>query len=185
RIKTGDEPQGCHHHDDGESVMRLVSINKQQLSRIILVLGLAGACVALLMLAARFISIGINVTDSLPGKIFVIVKHSHVNKGDIIAFYPPDSHLHQAQDMLIKQIVGIPGDAVWQQDSVYFINDEQVGFAFETTRKGLKLEPGPKGTIPEAHYFVATSHPYSFDSRYQEIGWINHNQIIGRVITLW
>ncbi len=165
--------------------MWLAPINKQQLSRIITVLGLAGACVTLLVLAAHFISIGINVTSSLPGTVFAIVKHGSVNKGDIIAFYPPDSHLHQVQDILIKKIVGMPGDAVWRQNSVYFVNDEQVGFAFETTRKGLKLEPGPKGTIPEAHYFVATSHPYSFDSRYAGIGWISHDQIIGRVITLW
>jgi len=160
-------------------------INKQRPYRIIAVLGLSGLCVALLVLVARFISIGINVTDSLPGTLFVIIKHSPIDKGDTIAFHPPDSRLHHARDVLIKQIVGIPGDEVWQQDSVYFVNDVQVGLAFGGTRKGVTLNPGPEGEIPDHYYFVSTNHPYSFDSRYREIGWVGHDQIIGRVVLRW
>jgi len=163
----------------------LTVICKQYLSRIVGVMVVLILSVALFALVGDFIRLGINVSNSLPGTLVAIVKHGQFSKGDVIAFHPPTSQIHQGSDILIKEIVGMPGDIVWQQDNIYFINDEQVGFAFGKTRKDIILHPSPEGAIPAQHYFVSTQHPYSFDSRYAEVGWVSLDQIIGRVVTLW
>jgi len=165
--------------------MQFKRISRQALFRIGICLGVALFLLALIVCLGRFINIGINISGSLPVKLVLIIKNADFGKGDIIAFHPPDSSLHQTDELLIKTVMGVPGDIVWQDDGLYFVNEVVIGMAQEQSRQGVKLNPGPQGKISEQHYFVGSNNPYSFDSRYAEIGWVQDAQIIGRVITLW
>lgn len=129
--------------------------------------------------------IGINGTDSLPGVLYLVFKQQlPETPGDLVAFHPPRNRFYRDGMFFIKKAIGMPGDEVTSEGSRFYINGEYVGTAKQRSRTGEPLRPGPIGVIPDGHYFVSTPHPNSYDSRYEDIGWISKNRIIGRAVRL-
>lgn len=83
-----------------------------------------------------------------------------------------------------SKAIGIPGDEVTREDNRFYINGEYIGTTKYRSRTGEPLRPGPIGVIPDGHYFVWTPHPDSYDSRYEDIGWISKDRIIGCAVRL-
>ncbi len=76
----------------------------------------------------------------------------------------------------------MPGDEIiWVGDTVY-VAGKPVGTAKSENRFGEALEKTPAGVIPNGKYFVATSHPDSYDSRYREMGLVADAQVAGEVL---
>lgn len=141
--------------------------------------------VGLYLLAAVFFKLGVNATESLPQRYFLVKKYDRHDfyRGDYISFtwhggvYPKGLEF-------VKIVAGVPGDTVAIDGRSIYINGTLVAVAKERSKKGLPLAVGPSGVIPPGKVFVLTNHPDSLDSRYAITGWISEQAIIGKAIPL-
>ena len=122
--------------------------------------------------------ISINVSPSLPQKVFLVSRDtSDLKVGNLIVFpRMVDGNYKE----LIKIVAGVSGDRVTIKDKSVYINAKKVGILFDRKRNGKKLTPIEDITIPQDKYFAWTPKLTSCDSRYQEIGLISHKEIIGK-----
>jgi conjugal transfer pilin signal peptidase TrbI len=127
----------------------------------------------------------VNITESLPQKYFLVHFNQKPVVGNFIIFKGPENLKLPKELTFTKQVMGRSGDVVTRNDRNFFINGKFVGRAKTHSLKGELLKVGPTGVIPEGHYYVATDHKDSFDSRYQDIGWISISQCIGIAYPLW
>lgn len=130
-------------------------------------------------------AIGVNVTASLPYRLFIIDKRDHPARGQYVAFRWPGGGPYLAGATFVKQIAGGPGDVVTRIDRDFFVNGHPMGLAKSLSRSGQPLKPGPTGTLPADRYYVRAPHPDSLDSRYRLTGWVSQAQIIGRAHVLF
>jgi conjugal transfer pilin signal peptidase TrbI len=127
----------------------------------------------------------INMTESLPQRFFLVRFNQKPKVGDFIIFKGLEHLKLPAALTFTKQVKGKGGDIVTRQERDFFINGHWVGKAKMHSLKGKPLAVGPVGMIPEGQYYVATEHKDSFDSRYQQMGWISDAQCIGVAHPLW
>ena len=133
---------------------------------------------------ARY-AIGLNVTASLPYRLFVIDKADHPERSQYVAFRWPGGGPYAAGATFVKQIIGIPGDVITRVNRSFFVNGHPAGLAKPLSQSGQALALGPTGTLPSGRYYVRAPHPDSLDSRYALLGWISECQIIGRAYVLF
>ena len=136
---------------------------------------------------SQLFAIGINLSPSLPGKVYFIKKHDadYLRPGEIIGFhYYGEFYPHGT--LLTKHIVGVPGDVVSERDREFFINGKSVGRAKEYSLNGQPLEMNDfRGVIPPGKFWFAAEHVDSFDSRYKLSGLGDMQDIIGRAYKIW
>ncbi|MBF0609501.1 MAG: hypothetical protein G8345_00710 [Magnetococcales bacterium] len=89
-----------------------------------------------------------------------------------------------------KYVLGVAGDLVTIQEGIIRINGQVVGPVQESGLGGLRYTPlnvPQEGlVIPKDQLFMGSSHhPYSIDSRYQEVGLLDRHRIIGRMYVLF
>ncbi|OQC18077.1 S26 family signal peptidase [Candidatus Skiveiella danica] len=130
-------------------------------------------------------TVALNVTESLPHRLFLIHRSEMPKRGDLVAFRWMGGGPYPVGATFIKVVAGMPGDAVTQVDHDYFVNGYPVGRAKRMSRQGVELEPGPTGTLPAGAYYMRAPHPDSLDSRYALTGWVSQTQIIGRAHALF
>lgn len=126
----------------------------------------------------------INATDSLPHWAFLLEKKRPAVPGDLIFFKPPPSqllrtHFGEGEHLFGKHVLGVAGDRVTVEGRSVFVNGTLTATAKPLTRKGVPLVPIAPQTIPHDCFFVGTSHPDGFDSRYAAIGLICRDRILG------
>jgi conjugal transfer pilin signal peptidase TrbI len=127
---------------------------------------------------SSYYSIGINMTDSLPDKIYLISKGNLPKAaGEYISFNAPNNKMHE--QAFLKLVGGIEGDIVKEESRKFYINGEFIGYAKEYNKKGEKTELGFTGVIPKGCYFVYSDHKDSYDSKYKNIGLICAADVIG------
>jgi conjugal transfer pilin signal peptidase TrbI len=97
-------------------------------------------------------TVALNVTESLPVRLFLIHRGEQPGRGDYVAFRWLGGGPYPAGATFIKEIAGMSGDVVTQVDRDYFIDSHPVGRAKLLSRQGLELEPGPTGTLPDGAY---------------------------------
>lgn len=141
--------------------------------------------IPLALFLSEHLGYSINLTESLPQKFWLIVYKKTPKKGDYILFKAPFECDVPHGTLVIKQILGEPGDSVIRVEQDFFINNDYIATAKRHSLKGLSLAPGPSGILPPNQYFVLSPHPDSLDSRYQKMGWIERKQIIGVAYPLW
>lgn len=147
----------------------------------LLLLWSMAACLAF----GRHYLLAVNLTDSLPGTLFLIEKDVLPVRGELIAFRWEANWPYPRGSLFVKRLVGWPGALVSARGRDFFVDGEPVGQAKERARSGEPLAPGPVGVIPEGHYYVAGLHPDSLDSRYRLTGWVSRRQIVGRARRLF
>ena len=108
-------------------------------------------------------------------------------RGDIIIFQSsmPDENTGKDK-LLIKRVIGLPGDQLSIINSQLYINGEEYhedylkdGYtpAFETPQEGETY------TVPDGQYFVmGDNRAGSIDSRRSEVGTVSQEQIQGKVV---
>lgn len=134
----------------------------------------------------HYAMIGVNVTDSLKDHVFITIKgHFTPERGDKMAYRWHGGGGYPEGSIFVKIVRGVPGDKVTREGRDFFVNGNYVGTAKEISKTGKPLEAGPVGVIPPGHYYVATSHPDSLDSRYGITGWIKEDAIKGKVFGLF
>ena len=133
---------------------------------------------------SRSYMLAFNLTESLPGTVFLISKKTLPEAGDFVAFRWERNWPYPQGSIFVKRLVGLPGALVTMQGRDFYVDGRAMGTAKERARTGEHLLPGPVGVIPEDRYFVAGVHLDSLDSRYQLTGWVKRDQVIGRAYRL-
>ena len=172
-------PQAIWRRFDGVAFRRRLVRHLQRWSLVYL---LAAATIA--WFDAHY-TLGLNVTESLPARFFLIHRGVQPARGDFVAFRWPGGSTYKAGAIFVKVLAGLPGDEVTRIDGEYFVNCYPVGKAKSMSRQGTALKPGPTGTLPDGSYYVRAPHPDSLDSRYAITGWVSLSQIIGRAHALF
>ena len=126
------------------------------------------------------VSIGFNDTDSISGRVFLIIKQSYPHqKMDKIIFDINNSHTHHRD----KRVLGFEGDTVSRKDNCIFLNQKNIGKIKPKSLSGNILESliqdGQTVVIPKGYYFVYSPHKDSYDSRYKSIGLISKKRVMG------
>lgn len=122
----------------------------------------------------------INLTESLPGTLYVVQKGCAVQKGNFVAYRWKGGATYPAGTTFIKIVAGVPGDMVVRQGRSFWVNDKWVGIAKTNTKAGVPVSPAVGGVIPPGEYFVSTPSLHSLDSRYSLSGNVKQHEIIGR-----
>lgn len=122
----------------------------------------------------------------------VVYHYRDVHRGDIVVFHKPVG----AEEVLIKRVVGLPGDTLSLEDGRVYVNGQPlrepyvrvVGGMSEPTTPGQGLGGPAIGwsladpyTVPAGHYFVmGDNRTDSGDSRY--FGTVPQENVIGRAV---
>lgn len=133
----------------------------------------------------RSYMLAFNLTESLPGTLFLIDKGMFPGADELVAFRWEGNWPYPQGSIFVKQLVGLPGSSVTAQGREYSVDGRVVGVAKERAKTGELLIPGPAGVIPAGHYFVSGRHPDSLDSRYQLTGWVRRDQVVGKAFRLY
>ena len=106
-------------------------------------------------------------------------KFGEIKHGDIIVF---ESDLHQedcTNKDLVKRVIGVAGDKVKIKDSKVYVNEKELNEPYihnEITEGDIDT------VVPENSVFVlGDNREISLDSRYEEVGFINESDILGKV----
>lgn len=110
------------------------------------------------------------------GEILLLYKLANINYGDIVVIDE-----EKENEIIIKRIIGMPGDTVKIKDNTVYVNDEilEEDYAYGETSDYEEI------TLGEDEYFIlGDNRPISKDSRY--FGPVKKDEIIGKVIfRLW
>ena len=160
---------------------------------------------------SHYVTFAFNLTDSLPQKMFLVLKQEKVvRRGEFAAFPWEHDRPYPAGLTFIKQIGGEPGDVITVDANREFsvamkpyrngIPGDGTAVTPETTSRsmgvakkegtvgsmrGVPLELGFTGTIPDGYFFMHEWSKDSLDSRYALLGLIPKEKIIGRAIPLF
>ncbi len=97
--------------------------------------------------------------------------------GDVIAY-----ETEGEKTVSVKRILAVPGDTVQIRDGVLYVNETQIKL-YETQElivySGIAKEPLTLGE--DAYFVMGDNWNNSEDSRYEEIGLIQKEQILGKV----
>ena len=126
----------------------------------------------------------INATRSLPNWAFVVERGTVPQRGKLAFFAIARTplivaHFGKHPQPFGKIVYGMPGDVVTRSGNWVAVNGARVAQLKPLSKRGEVLVPGPLGRVPDDCYFMATSHPDGFDSRYADIGWVCSRQIVG------
>ncbi|MDO2438345.1 MULTISPECIES: signal peptidase I [Aeromonas] len=126
-----------------------------------------------------------NITQSLPNSYFYISYRTVISERyQYVQFWTRNDKFFGTLKFT-KQVMGLPGDKIIVKNHEVWINGLYVGNIKSHTQNGLPLEPIQSGVIPPDYYYVAGKHPDSYDSRYNSLGLIHEDQIIGRAYPIF
>ena len=129
-------------------------------------------------------SLLINKSNSLPHKIYFLIKGKSWQKGDLVAIknfvtkYTKNQHF-------TKRVMGVAGDLITINNDWVFINEQKIVKLKTKTYDNKQLHPIATQTVPQQYFFVIADHKDSFDSRYQEFGLVHKSYIEGKVYAVW
>lgn len=144
-------------------------------------MGLIGAGCFVLLFRTFF---ALNATWSLPEwgwfKVPSVLIVSDFEVGDKIEFENPV----ESPWTSVKIIYGLEGQVVSVEGQNVYLDGEYVARAKTHARSGRELKVTKGGVIPAGKAFVLGSHRDSWDSRYEEIGFIPLDGVLSKLYAL-
>lgn len=100
-------------------------------------------------------------------------------RGDIIVFHTGLKLENGKEKMLIKRVIGLPGETIKIAEGKVYINDKEL--MEDYTKDGYTDGWIDSLTIPEGELFVmGDNRLVSVDSRVEEVGCVNIDQVLGK-----
>ncbi len=125
-----------------------------------------------------------SMTDTLqPGDYLlmnkIIYKNHEAERGDIVVLHSDLKQDNGREKLLIKRVIGLPGDTVFISDNSVYINGELLE---EEYIREPGVVPGDIDiTVPEGEYFVmGDNRGNSIDSRSEAVGCVRHEDLVGK-----
>lgn len=111
------------------------------------------------------------------GDVVLSIKSSHLNKGDIVAFY-------YNNNVLVKRVIAQEGDVVdIDQDGNVSVNGEQLEEDYLSSKALGETNVDLPYEVPEGKVFVmGDNRAVSIDSRNTAIGCVSSEQIVGKIV---
>ena len=102
-------------------------------------------------------------------------------RGDIIIFQSTMQDEEGNDKLLIKRVIGLPGDIISIYDGKVYLNGEEYQ---ESYIKDGKTSGFIKNLeVPQGKYFVmGDNREVSIDSRYREVGFVSKSEIRGKAV---
>ncbi|HHU52868.1 MAG TPA: signal peptidase I [Clostridiaceae bacterium] len=146
---------------------------------------LIGLFITLFVVQRNTIS-GPSMEPTLHNKDQIIVekisKHFSINRGDIVTIDETDDE--HPDNLLIKRIIGLPGERIELKDGKVFVNDQMLQEDYLAQGVETLVDPVRNEevvTLGENEYYVlGDNRPVSKDSR--RIGPVKKDQIIGKLL---
>lgn len=102
-------------------------------------------------------------------------------RGDIIVFHTELLQSNGQEKLLIKRIIGIPGDVISISDGALYRNGELTEEPY--TMDGYTATNMNEITVPEESLFVmGDNRQNSIDSRDNSLGFIEYDRIVGKAV---
>ncbi len=135
------------------------------------------------LLAASRVHVNASWSDGAWGYAVLPLFGRDPEIGDLVLFEPPVSVGSRVP--WLKTVRGVPGMSVAvRADRTVLLDGHPVGRAKTRALDGRPLEAAASGTIPPGHFHVHADHVDSHDSRYEEIGLVPRERILGRAVAL-
>ncbi len=104
-----------------------------------------------------------------------------VHRGDIVVFHSSLTRENGAEKLLIKRVIGLPGDTIAIHDGCVIINGEPQEEPY--TKDGYTVTEMDEITVPEGEYFMmGDNRQVSVDSRDSRVGTIPGEAIVGKAV---
>ncbi|WP_456080628.1 signal peptidase I [Mogibacterium diversum] len=102
-------------------------------------------------------------------------------RGDIVIFKSELQDENGKNKLLIKRVIGLPGDKITINDGNVYINDKEYDESY--LKDGYTTGSVNNFKVPKGEYFVmGDNRVVSIDSRYSEVGCIKKDAIKGRAV---
>lgn len=102
-------------------------------------------------------------------------------RGDIIIFKSELQDENGKDKLLIKRVIGLPGDKITINDGKVYINDKEYDESY--IKDGYTSGSVNNLKVPDGEYFVmGDNRVVSIDSRYSEVGCVKKDAIKGRAV---
>ncbi len=133
-----------------------------------------------------YFTFSVNMSDSLPGKVFLVYRTDKTLKQGDLVYFKYYGHYYRKGIPFMKIVAGAPGDKVTHNDRDYFVNGKKIAWAKPTDLSGRPLMQSCfSGPVPQGKYWVVTPHKDSLDSRYEDPGMISQGQVIGKAYRIF
>ncbi|MCD8241753.1 MAG: signal peptidase I [Lachnospiraceae bacterium] len=111
------------------------------------------------------------------GDIIVLVKSGDFETGDLVGFYYQNK-------LLLKRVIAGPGDTVdIDKEGNVYVNEELIDEPYLAEKALGETDRDYPVQVPEGRYFVmGDNRTTSIDSRSSAIGYIETDQIVGKVV---
>lgn len=102
-------------------------------------------------------------------------------RGDIIIFQSTLADVNGKDKLLIKRVIGLPGDTVTVKDGEVYLNGSR--YEEDYLKDGYTTGAIDNVKVPAGKYFVmGDNRVVSVDSRYDEVGFVSKSAIKGKAI---
>lgn len=109
--------------------------------------------------------------------VFVEKISNNFNRFDIITVTP-----EKLNHIIVKRVIGIPGDTVQIIDGFVYINNKQIDDIITDKIKDAGMASTPI-TLNENEYFIlGDNRNNSYDSRFEDVGIITSDDVFGKVL---
>lgn len=106
---------------------------------------------------------------------------SEPKQGDVVVFHSELKQANGDEKLLIKRIIGLPGDTIDVKDEKVYING--VELVEDYIKDGYTTGEVDGLVVPEGQVFcMGDNRRVSIDSRYPEVGCVKIDEIIGKVV---
>ena len=101
-------------------------------------------------------------------------------RGDVVVFQSKLLSASGQEELLIKRIIGLPGDTVLIEDGNVYINGDMIADSYTKDKytNGYMSVKVPKGS----YFCMGDNRLHSTDSRFESVGYVKMNQIKGKVV---
>ena len=101
--------------------------------------------------------------------------------GDSVVFHSELTTVDGREKLLVKRIIGLPGDTIMIADGVVYRNGEAL--VEDYTKDGYTATEVPELTVPEGTVFaMGDNRQNSIDSRHGDVGCVPIDKILGKAV---
>ena len=146
----------------------------------------AGVVIAILL--NRFVIINADITSESMSTTFekgdkliglrLAYLFSEPKRGDIIIFKYPDD----GEKLLIKRVIGLPGDMVIIEDGLVYINGSEIPLEEPYAHGNNKQSFGPYMVPADCYFVLGDNRDNSKDSRYWTNTFVTKKQIVAKAL---
>ena len=104
-------------------------------------------------------------------------------RGDIIVFHTALKTDMGREKLLIKRVIGLPGDTIDLEDGLVYLNGEVLEENYISVGGTMPHDAGTHFEVPEGEVFcLGDNRGVSKDSRFSDVGFVAIDEIVGKAL---